>query len=112
MGRTDRGVAMVDNPAPTRSADMPAMAAAPALPNDPPITNTCPKLPLLASGRRGRSKDAMSSGVMTFRFSEDEIASGGEPIGVTIVGPSARRLNTWAGRGAVKVTTASARAIL
>src|SRR5215472_9443640 len=45
-------VATVDNPAPGRKAAMPAMDTDRALPTDPPITSTCPKLPLLESAGR------------------------------------------------------------
>src|ERR671930_943247 len=108
MGRTDLGVATVDNPAPTRNTDMPAIAAAPALPREPPITNTCPKLPLLASRGRGGTNSATSGGVITFSLSDEVIASAGDPIGATTVGPSVKSPNMCAGRGAVNVTTASA----
>jgi hypothetical protein len=46
VANTDFGVATVASPAPTRKADIPAIAAAPAFPTDPPTTSTCPKFPL------------------------------------------------------------------
>ena len=110
VGSTDFAVATVDNPAPARSAAMPAIAAAPALPSDPPITSTCPKLPLCASGGRGAMSGATSCGVVILSASDEVAASSGEPIGAMTIGPSHRCPKTWAGRGAVKVTTASARA--
>ena len=48
-------MATVDKPAPARNAAMPAIAAAPALPVDPPSTSTWPKLPLFAT--RGPGAD-------------------------------------------------------
>ena len=102
----------VDNPAPARSAAMAAMAADPAFPTDPPSTSTCPKFPLFVARGRGPIKGAMSSAAITLSWSELTMAVSGEPIGMTSVGPSVRHPKRWAGRGAVKVTMASARAIV
>ena len=110
MGKTERAVPTVTSPAPARNAENPAIAAAPALPTDPPITSTCPYIPLLESRGRGAISCVMSLNVIRESFSEDWIASSGEPIGAIRVGPKVRFPNTCAGRGAVKVTIASARA--
>src|ERR1700716_3807862 len=112
VARTDFGVATVDNPAPDRSTDIPAIAAAPALPSEPPMTRTCPYLPLLESTGRGASSGAMSRAVITFSCSDETMASSGEPMSATYVDPLVSELNTCAGRGAVNVTTASERAIV
>ena len=49
--------------------------------------------------------------MVTSSFSFDSIAASGDPIGATITGPRVSCPNTCAGRGAVNVTMASARAI-
>ena len=54
----------------------------------------------------------MSFAVITFKSSDETMASSGEPIGATHVGPSVSELNRCAGRGAVNVTTECARAIV
>ena len=94
-------------PAPARSAAIPAMAAAPDFPNEPPTISTCPYMPLLLSRLRGASSAAKSRGVVTSRFRLDTMASDGEPIGATTIGPRVSSPKTCAGRGAVKVTMAS-----
>src|SRR5215213_1049482 len=49
------GVATVTSPAPLRNAASPVSDGAPAIPREPPSTNTRPKLPLWLSARRGAS---------------------------------------------------------
>ena len=109
VGSTDRGVATVERPAPARSAAIPAMAAAPDFPSEPPMMSTCPKFPLFASTARGAKQAWMSGQAITSRLSFDWIASAGEPIRPTTISPRVRSPKTCAGRGAVKVTMASAR---
>src|SRR5271157_3853473 len=104
-------VATVTSPAPARSAAIPAIAAAPDFPSDPPTISTWPYMPLLLSRGRGASSDAKSRAVVTSSFNSAWIAASGEPIGATITGPRVSCPNTCAGRGAVKVTMASARVI-
>src|SRR5262249_10737824 len=111
VGNTDFGVATVESPAPDRNAAMPAIATDPAFPTAPPITNTCPKLPLLAAAARGPIKEAISTALIKLSFSLVIIARGGDPIGATNTSPAVNSENTCAGRGAVKVTTALARAM-
>jgi hypothetical protein len=55
IGRTLFGVATRTNPAPARSAALPARAAAPLIPMLPAIMQTLPKSPLCASVTRGFS---------------------------------------------------------
>ena len=49
------GMARRTNPAPPRSAAMPASETAPVMPRDPPISSARPKSPLWLSGARGGS---------------------------------------------------------
>ena len=111
LGNALFAVATVASPAPARNAAMPAIAAAPDLPSDPPTISTCPYMPLLLSMGRGAKNAARSCAVVTSSLSLDSMAASGEPIGATITGPRVSCPNTCAGRGAVNVTIASARAI-
>jgi hypothetical protein len=108
VDNTDFGVATVDRSAPDRKTEKPAIAAAPAFPSDPPTKSTCPKFPLFESGGRAESSSVKSRAVDTCIFNAEMIASSGEPMAAHNEGPVVNDANTWAGRGAVKVTTASA----
>ena len=61
VSRMISGTATRTSPAPPRSAAMPAIATAPAIPRDPPTISARPKSPFWASGRRGgRRGNALS----------------------------------------------------
>ena len=70
------------------------------------------RLPLFDSAGRGSISGAKSRAVITFSCSDETIASSGEPIACDVRRPRrSAALKTCAGRGAVKVTIESARAI-
>ena len=82
MGRALAAVATVTSPAPARKAAIAASAAAPVLPTEPARISTWPKLPLWASGFRGRAIQAKSSRHAKLKNSSESLssASGGVPI--------------------------------
>jgi hypothetical protein len=65
---------------------------------------------LFESRGLGANNSAISAAVIKFIFNDDRTASSGDPIGAITIGPFVRFPNTCAGRGAVKVTMAFARA--
>ena len=56
LGSTLRGTATVLSPAPARNAAMPAIAAAPDFPSEPPTISAWPYIPLFESIGRGASR--------------------------------------------------------
>ena len=86
LGRALLLVAIVTSPAPARNAAMPAIAAAPDLPSEPPTISAWPYMPLLLSIGRGASNVIKSRAVVTSSFSFDSTAASGEPMGATTTG--------------------------
>ncbi len=111
-GMAPAAEATVTRPAPARSAAMPAMAAAPVLPREPPTTSTCPNVPLCPQGGRGASNSRNMAGSTSDSrrvFVKRRRAADGRPP------PARPRGRNWAAApapslGAVKVTVQSARA--
>ena len=67
------------------------MAGAPDLPLAPPMTRTCPKRPLLESAVRGFSVIVLEVPAQV-RPVADSMASAGEPMGATTIGPAGEQL--------------------
>src|SRR5262249_51674985 len=98
------GTAHVTSPAPTRSAALDAMVGAPDFPTEPPMISACPYSPLLEfSFRRGRRIGGASFHINPIF---DVMASLGEPMLATTIGPRVRALKIPPGFRAVKVTMA------
>ena len=116
----------IQPPSPTRTSQSPRSKARPpraARPSLPwlPLRLFRATLPPPARARsclcstppgRGPISGAISRAVITFSCNAETIASSGEPMSATNVDPAVNKLNTCAGRGAVKVTMASARAMV
>ena len=97
--------ATVTSPAPARSADSPAIAAAPVLPREPATTSTWPYVPLCPARARGASSSRNIAG-STSESHASAYNSGGLPIAPTISSPMWSQFGGMACAtfGAVKVT--------
>ena len=82
-------VPTVTSPAPTRSAAVAVMAAAPVLPGEPPTTRRCPVRPLWASAGRLGSMRRTSSGVSRrCRGATASATASGMPMSTTSTVPA------------------------
>ena len=105
---TRAGVATVLNPRPHEGLPCPPSPQRPTCRTSLRRSARGRTCPCCCRAAAARADAAKSRGVVTSRFSAETIASAGEPMGATRIGPRVRWPKTCAGRGAVKVTMASA----